>query len=106
LAVDLIGPHGGSGTQPGFALITTDAEIDALRDANGNPFDSTTVGRLKSALRDDGFLIGIGRYYVDGLLCESDEYLSFTDQAGYPFAGAMTFENIRDKTGSFLVFLD
>ena len=106
LAVDLIGPHGGSGTQPGFALITTDAEVDALKDANGSPLDADTVRGLKTSLRDDGFLIGIGRYYVDGLLCESDTYLGFSEQAGYPFAGAMTFENIRDKTGSFLVFLD
>src|SRR5215813_2735881 len=106
LAADLIGPHGGSGTQPGFGLITKDTEVDALTDANGAPLDADTISRLKSSLRDDGFLIGIGRYYVDGLLCESNEYLGFTEQPGFPFAGAMSFEDIRDKTGSFLVFLD
>lgn len=106
LAADLIGPHGGSGTQPGFGLITTEAEVDALKDANGNPLDADTVRRLKTSLRDDGFLIGIGRYYVAGLLCESDEYVGFTEQPGFPFAGALSFADIRDKTGSFLVFLD
>ena len=106
LAADLIGPHGGSGTQPGFALFTKDTEVDALTDANGAPLDADTIDRLKSSLRDDGFLIGTGRYYVDGLLCESNEYLGFTEQAGFPFAGTMSFEDIRDKTGSFLVLLD
>ena len=106
LAADLIGPHGGSGTQPGFALITTDTEVDALVDANGNPLNADTVRVLKASLRESGFLIGTGRYYVDGLLCESNRYLGFTEQAGYPFAGVMSFAQIQDTTGSFLVFLD
>jgi len=106
LAADLIGPHGGSGTQPGFALITTDPEVDGLKDASGNALNADTVRALKASLRESGFLIGIGRYYVDGLLCESDQYLGFTEQPGYPFTGAMSFDDIRDAAGSFLVFLD
>src|SRR5882672_330926 len=108
LAADLIGPHGGSGTQPGFAVITKDTEVDELKDANGVAINlqPDLQGALKESLRASGFLIGIGRYYVDGLLCESDQYLGFTEQAGYPFTGAMSFDDIRDATGSFLVFLD
>jgi len=106
MAADLIGPHGGSGTQAGFALITNDTDVPALKDASGNTLDPDTVLALKASLRDSGFLIGIGRYYVDGLLCESDRYLGFTEQAGYPFTGVMSLGDIRDATGSFLVFLD
>jgi hypothetical protein len=106
LAADLIGPHGGSGTQAGFALITNDSDVAGLKDANGNSLDDAMLNALKASLRDSGFLIGIGRYYVDGLLCESNQYLGFAEQAGYPFTGVLSLDNIRDATGSFLVFLD
>jgi len=69
LAADLIGPHGGSG-QPGFALTTTEADVDNLKDANGEALSADAKRELKSALRESGFLIGIGRYYVDGVLSE------------------------------------
>src|SRR5918996_339829 len=105
LAMDLIGPHGGSG-EPGFALITTEAEVDNLRDAEGNALSPEAKRELKSALRESGFVFGIGRYYVKGLLCENENYLGFTDQPGYPFTGSMTLDDLRDETGMFLVFLD
>lgn len=106
LAADLIGPHGGSRPQPGFALITTEAEVNDLEDANGNALDEEVKRALKSSLRESGFLIGIGRYYVNGLLCENGNYLGFSEQDGYPFVGHMSLDDIRDETGSFLVFLD
>ncbi|HEX5875982.1 MAG TPA: DUF6519 domain-containing protein [Pyrinomonadaceae bacterium] len=105
LATDLIGPHGGSG-ESGFALITTEAEVDSLKDAEGKPLSPEAKRELKSALRESGFVFGIGRYYVKGLLCENENYLGFTDQPGYPFAGSMTLDDLRDETGTFLVFLD
>lgn len=98
LARDFIGPHGGSSSQPGFTLITTEAEIDALNDPNAS--------RLKTSLRKSGFLIGTGRYYVDGLLCENDNYLGYIEQDGYPFSGSLTLEVIMGPPGEFLVFLD
>ena len=105
LAADLIGPHGGSG-QPGFALITTEAEVDNLKDANGNALSTEARRELKASLRAHGFLFGIGRYYVVGLLCENDSYLGFAEQHGYPFSGSLSLDDIRDDTGTFLVFLD
>jgi hypothetical protein len=106
LAADLIGPHGGSGGTLGFALITTETDVDGLKDANGNALDDDTIKRLKNSLRDSGFLLGIGRYYVDGLLCESNDYLGFEEQPGFPFVGSLSFEDIRDEPGTFLVLLD
>jgi len=105
LATDLIGPHGGSG-QPGFALILTEADVDNLKDANGNALSAEDRRRLKVSLRESGFLFSIGRYYVDGLLCENDSYLGFAQQQGYPFSGNLTLDDIFDETGTFLVVLD
>ncbi|HJP92688.1 MAG TPA: DUF6519 domain-containing protein [Pyrinomonadaceae bacterium] len=105
LAADLIGPHGGS-DQPGFALILTEAEVDSLTDANGNALSAEDRRRLKVSLRESGFLFSIGRYYVDGLLCENDSYLGFAQQQGYPFSGNLTLDDIFDETGTFLVVLD
>lgn len=105
LATDLIGPHGGSG-QPGFALITTDAEIDNIKDPAGNPLPEDVRRKLKTSLRDSGFLFGTGHYYVDGLLCENDSYMGFGEQEGHPFAGSLSLDEIREKAGTFIVFLD
>nr|HKN84064.1 DUF6519 domain-containing protein [Pyrinomonadaceae bacterium] len=105
LATDLIGPHGGS-SQPGFALILTEAEVDNLKDANGNALSADERRRLKTSLRESGFLFSIGRYYVDGLLCENAGHLGFAAQQGYPFSGNLTLDDIRDETGTFMVFLD
>jgi hypothetical protein len=50
LAVDLIGPHGGPITKPGFAI----GPLTLTPPVSGD------------------FRIGLGRYYVDGILCEVD----------------------------------
>ena len=56
LAADLIGPHGGPSMQPGFT----------------NPgFTISPYPTAKSPLTSD-FKIELGRYYVDGKLCEAD----------------------------------
>jgi hypothetical protein len=63
LAADLIGPHGGPGT--GF-------KINSAKDKDG-----------KNVLRD--YEVGLGRYYVDGILCENDGAILYTRQRGSPF---------------------
>ena len=107
LTADLIGPHGGrAGSSLGFGLIANETDVDTLKDANGNALDEEQIRRLKASLRDSGFLLGIGRYYVDGLMCESNDYLGFEEQAGFPYVGSLSFEDIRDETGTFLAVLD
>jgi hypothetical protein len=105
LARDLIGPFGGPAEGHGFGLITTEAEIDVLTDASGNPLDEKERNRLKELLPESGFLIGIGRYYVDGLLCENEAYLGYDQQPGYPFLDSEKPEQLDQRT-RHLVYLD
>jgi hypothetical protein len=104
LAADLIGPFGGTEhafemfnvitnkkvPKPGELLLSK-AEIDAL----------TKAGVLKEDKVPDGdFLIGTGHYYVDGLLCENENYVRYTDQADPPATELLTMG------GPYLAYLD
>ena len=106
LAVDLIGPHGGNVAEAGFKLIGTDTEVDALTDDNGTILPEAVRNSLKQLLRDSGFLIAPGRYYVDGLPCISENYIGFTRQVGYPLSDSMIFDEIKNTPGPYMVFLD
>jgi uncharacterized protein DUF6519/type VI secretion system (T6SS) baseplate-like injector VgrG len=46
------------------------------------------------------FTIGAGRFYVDGILCQNDQEVAFTDQSDLPGT-----TSIKDS-GSYLVYLD
>src|SRR5947208_2794207 len=63
LAADLIGAHGGPIAQLGFEVVP--------KPKNGDP------GKL------DNFTLGVGRYYVDGVLCENAATSSYKVQASY-----------------------
>ena len=55
-------------------------------------------------LRGNGFFIGQGRYYVDGLLCENETPMAYAGQQDYPLhheAG-----QVRNLAGRYLVYLD
>ena len=102
LAADLIGPFGG--TEQAFGIFNavidlksnqtpkpgelglTEQEIQRLSDTNVLAKDHTVP--------DGDFLIGIGRYYVDGLMCENEAYVFFVfntfllKRNGYPLDSA------------------
>jgi hypothetical protein len=89
LATDLIGPYAGPMANCGFGVISTndlnakDANGNSeLMDAHGKPLDAETINSLKNSLAQNSFLIGHGHYYVNGLLCENDDYLGFLTQPG------------------------
>ena len=74
IALDAIGPAGGPRNNAGFSL-SYDKE------------------------RDD-FRIGMGRYYVDGILCENDSNIFYSEQPHHP-------EKIKDMpNGHYLAYLD
>lgn len=66
LAVDLIGPHGGPGR--GFEILCSEpADPNAPPDEDGNEARDEEAERERRC----DFVIGQGRYYVDGILVEN-----------------------------------
>jgi hypothetical protein len=105
LAADVIGPFGGPANDCGFGVVTDPAQVEAMPDRYGLPLDPQRLEELKRRLAGGDFVIGPGRYYVDGLLCENDEPVTFGEQLGYPFDGQTTLEALRGA-GPFLLYLD
>jgi hypothetical protein len=105
LARDLIGPYGGPVDNCGFAVITDPEQLDALTDAYGQPLGGSRLEEIRERLASGDFLIGAGRYYVEGLLCENEAPLTYTEQQGYPFDDASSLENLRGAR-QVLIYLD
>ena len=77
LAADLIGPHGGTG--------------DSFKIANARKDNNNELWE---------FEIGLGHYYVNGVLCENDGPLRYSDQRGSPSV-------LKDvEVGNYLAYLD
>lgn len=87
LAADLIGPFAGPQNQCGFAIST-------------DPSDFKAVGF--DAVPGD-FLIGPGRYYVDGVLCENESWTTLTRQPSLPNEKPLQLGDGIDRA---LVYLD
>ena len=69
---DVIGSCGFPKSDPGFSI----ADPTTLSAAKQSALTNEGVLPLKNG----DFLIGAGRAYVDGILCENDDIVSFTDQ--------------------------
>ncbi len=77
LASDLIGPYAGpAGENAGFAI---------SNEGSG----------------EGDFTIGKGRYYVNGILCENEQDMSYVAQPDYPLPS-----NIESGDGDYMVYLD
>ncbi len=92
---DLIGPSGAPSQNPGFAIITDASQLSAhekqrLRERGVSIFP----------LEAGNFMIGRGRYYVDGILCENDEFLPYVGQPDLPGVEPLS------QLGLYLVYLD
>ncbi len=111
LATDIIGPFAGPGDRLeteddpnsrvlekrcGFEIITAPLRIDKFLELS-----PAEKNRLKSLLsrQETRFLIGRGRYYVDGVLCTNHDYTAYNEQPDYPEAPAPTQK-------PYLVYLD
>lgn len=105
LAADLIGPHGGPAARCGFAILTDPSVLKGLTDDLGRPLPQERLEELKAKLGRGDFLIGQGRYYVDGLLAECDTWTTYSEQLGYPFDDATTLEELGGVAG-VQIYLD
>jgi hypothetical protein len=97
LAADLIGPYGGPADNNGFEIFTKD-KIDKLPEGDAKKRLANLLERSKPPL-----VLGKGRYYVDGMLCENLDDIAYSDQLGYPFPGDPV--QFAPET-SYLVYLD
>ncbi len=105
LLADLIGPFGGPKDHCGFAVSTDPAALTGMTGKYGLPLSPDRVKELTKSLAGGDFLIGPGRYYVDGLLVENDEPVTYGEQPGYPYDDQTTLEKLRGA-GTFLIYLD
>jgi hypothetical protein len=100
LAADLIGPFGGPGDNFGFQIFTAVKKTGAEPLKGELPADDARLRDAHIVSFDTGeLLIGKGRYYVGGLLCENDGHVLYTRQADAP--GRTTL-----NTGFHLAYLD
>ena len=104
LAADLIGPFGGTGNAFGVFNVITEkkpANAGELQLTAEETKSLTDAGVLKEdgTVREGDFLIGTGHYYVDGLLCENEDYVRYAGQVDLPGAEAM-------KADLYLAYLD
>ncbi|HVF45254.1 MAG TPA: DUF6519 domain-containing protein [Pyrinomonadaceae bacterium] len=103
LSADLIGPHGGPDGLCGFAIVTPD-KLNTLPDAEKAGADE--LGELKPSLQGN-FLIGTGRYYVGGLLCENERVALYAPSKNAP--GYDQRDHLADELsaeGNYFVYLD
>jgi hypothetical protein len=71
LTVDLIGPSAGPEKAWGFALLCSDNDINALN------LPAAETKNLVDRRKNEKVLIGPGRYYVDGLLAQNNDFTHF-----------------------------
>lgn len=84
LAADLIGPHGGPASALGFEITIPDPTKKE-------------------------FVIGPGRYYVDGILCENEHQCAYWQQPDYPLPEDKSLDLstiVVSAAASYAVYLD
>jgi hypothetical protein len=96
LAADLIGPHGGPLNGLGFEIVVDETTVPAAERAR------LTDAKVLPLAQGD-FLIAPGRYYVNGLICENERYISYKTQDDNPLPADA---DPRNLSGGFLVYLD
>ena len=90
LAADLIGPHGGPDANIGFGILTNVTQTTQLRPAEQAALtDEATKKAVEQLLGERekntiDFVITKGRYYVDGVLCENEDYVLYSALTHYP----------------------
>lgn len=99
LTRDILGPYAAPKNSNGFGLFAL-GDIDDLTDIDGAKLSPQETARLKALLGPEDFLIGPGRYYVDGLLCENETYVPFSQHCDQNHLTSQL------KSKSVVIFLD
>lgn len=108
LAEDILGPHRGPAVvggvdEMGFDLITQ-GTTDAEKKLRAMEPDEDRLKVLIEGIKNKDAVIGIGRYYVHGILVENHRALLYTEQVGYPFSPDTELGDLQDK--ELLAYLD
>ncbi len=93
LGADLMGPHGAPHPD----------------DKTDRPLDKPENFKIEQSTDDlTNFSIAIGRYYVNGICCENERAVKFTDQPNYPFTDQekKNFFGESVLPTNYLVYLD
>jgi hypothetical protein len=99
LAADMIGPHGGPEIDCGFRILAAGNFPMLGKDA---PTEEQQA-KLQEMLKSEGdFLIGPGRYYVEGMPCTNSHHVTYSSQAGPDDLMLLK----KNNKSSYLVFVD
>jgi hypothetical protein len=96
LAADIIGDHGGPIQECGFEIMT-DAEAGSGKQGGKSKSTSSLNPRAVD------FRIGKGRYYVNGVCCENDHHVLFSEQSDWP-VDKKQLPNL--ESSAVLIYLD
>jgi hypothetical protein len=90
ITADVVGRSAGPSQGGGFGVV----------DFNSLPEDAqASLKESGLAPSESDFLIGVGRYYVDGIMVENDDYTLYTKQSDLPQSDALSGNNM-------LIYLD
>ena len=98
-AADVIGASGAPLHAAGFHVVTTSGDLTA--EEQKLPGNQSSPG-----LTPGDFLIGAGRFYVGGILCENEQITTYTSQPDLPFAPDLRSLFSASKTALGIVYLD
>lgn len=100
LAKDVFGLQGGPEENCGFEFIATEEQIN-----NINNIKDEEKQKLKQLLQSKKYLISKGNYYVDGILCENEEFIFYSQQPD--FTGELIDPcKIQLNGATYLAYLD
>jgi hypothetical protein len=97
---DLLGPGATVATEPGFAITLV---VPGEEPENQTEKDQLEEPPAPARTLPD-FQIGAGRYYVEGILCENEAPVLFSQQPDYPAAASLVQEVVDHD--QYLVYLD
>jgi hypothetical protein len=95
-----LGPGATVATEPGFAITLVEPAEEPENQAEKDQLEEPTA---PARILPD-FQIGAGRYYVEGILCENEAPVLFSQQPDYPAAASLV-EEVADHD-QYLVYLD